>query len=67
MCFSQAALLGARVVVLEKRLLFIRNNLLHVWDSSIRDLRNIGAKFFYGQFAIGGIKYVAYSLVHGGD
>jgi len=50
------AFLGARVTVLEKRTLFTRNNLLHVWDSSIRDLRNIGAKFFFGQFAVGGIQ-----------
>jgi hypothetical protein len=45
-----------RATVLEKRVEYSRNNLLHVWHSSIRDLKNIGAKYFYPQFCTGGIK-----------
>jgi len=52
-------LLGLRVTVLEKRLDYSRNNLLHIWHSSIRDLKNIGAKYFYPQFCTGGINHIA--------
>eukprot|EP01087_Luapelamoeba_hula_P010379 TRINITY_DN2746_c0_g1_i2.p1 TRINITY_DN2746_c0_g1~~TRINITY_DN2746_c0_g1_i2.p1 ORF type:complete len:599 (+),score=74.30 TRINITY_DN2746_c0_g1_i2:208-2004(+) len=52
----EALMLGARVTIIDKRYDFSRNNLLHVWDVSIRELRNIGAKTFYPQFCIGGIK-----------
>ncbi len=53
-----------RVTVLEKRSKFSRHNLLHVWDSSIRDLKNIGAKYFYAQLCTGGIKCVSPWLSH---
>ena len=43
---------------MEKRTEYSRNNLLHIWHSTIRDLKNIGAKFFHPQFCVGGIKYV---------
>jgi len=52
------ALLGAQVTLLEGRRAYSRHNLLHLWDSSIRDLKNIGAKFFFGQFCSGGINHV---------
>ncbi|KAL6065911.1 [F-actin]-monooxygenase mical1 [Balamuthia mandrillaris] len=55
----EALLLGARVTILEKRLKFTRHNLLHIWDSSIRDLKNIGAKYFFPQFCTGGINHIA--------
>jgi len=41
---------------MEKRTEYSRNNLLHIWHSTIRDLKNIGAKFFHPQFCVGGIK-----------
>ncbi|ELR17997.1 uncharacterized protein ACA1_209420 [Acanthamoeba castellanii str. Neff] len=53
------AFLGVRATVLEKRLDYSRNNLLHIWHSSIRDLKNIGAKYFYPQFCTGGINHIA--------
>jgi len=55
----ECALLGARTVVVEKRDTFSRHNLLHVWQSSIRDLTNLGAKFFFPQFCTGGINHIA--------
>jgi len=55
----ESAMLGAHVVVLEKRRKFSRNNLLHLWPSSIRDFKNIGAKYFYGKFCTGGINHIA--------
>jgi Ca2+-binding EF-hand superfamily protein len=53
------AMLGANVSIIEKRRNFTRLNLLHLWDNSIRDLKNIGAKFFYGMFCAGGINHVS--------
>jgi Ca2+-binding EF-hand superfamily protein len=53
------AMLGADVSIIEKRRNFTRLNLLHLWDNSIRDLKNIGAKFFYGMFCAGGINHVS--------
>jgi len=55
----EASLLGARVTVLEKRSKFSRHNQLHIWDSSIRDLKNIGAKTFYPQLCTGSINHVS--------
>ena len=44
--------LGAKVVVIEKRDAFSRNNVLHLWPFTIHDLRGLGAKKFYGKFAV---------------
>ncbi|KTF90021.1 hypothetical protein cypCar_00015334 [Cyprinus carpio] len=54
----ELALLGAQVVVLEKRLSFTRNNVLHLWLYTIRDLLNLGAKKFYGRFCSGSIHHI---------
>ncbi|XP_043086158.1 F-actin-monooxygenase mical1 isoform X2 [Puntigrus tetrazona] len=55
----ELALLGARVVVLEKRASFTRNNVLHLWPYTIRDLLNLGAKKFYGRFCSGSIHHIS--------
>ena len=54
----ELALLGARVDLVEKRPDFQRNNSLHLWPFLITDLRNLGAKKFYGKFASGAIDHV---------
>ncbi|CAB1333766.1 unnamed protein product [Coregonus sp. 'balchen'] len=50
--------LGARVVLLEKRDAFSRNNVLHLWPFTIHDLRGLGAKKFYGKFCAGAIDHI---------
>jgi 2-polyprenyl-6-methoxyphenol hydroxylase-like FAD-dependent oxidoreductase len=55
----EAQLLGARVVVIEKRDRFSRNNVLHLWPFNIHDLRGLGAKKFYGKFCSGAIDHVS--------
>ncbi|KAL6483390.1 hypothetical protein MHYP_G00082620 [Metynnis hypsauchen] len=55
----ELALLGAQVVVLEKRTSFSRNNVLHLWPYTIRDLRNLGAKKFYGRFCSGSLDHIS--------
>ena len=54
----EAAFLGARVDLVEKRTGFTRNNSLHLWPFLIKDLRNLGAKKFYGKFASGAIDHI---------
>uniref|UniRef100_H3DR69 FAD-binding domain-containing protein n=1 Tax=Tetraodon nigroviridis TaxID=99883 RepID=H3DR69_TETNG len=44
----ELSFMGARVVLLEKRDAFSRNNVLHLWPFAIHDLRGLGAKKFYG-------------------
>lgn len=55
----ELALLGAKVVVIEKRDTFSRNNVLHLWPFTIQDLRNLGAKKFYGKFCAGAIDHIS--------
>ncbi|XP_063045342.1 F-actin-monooxygenase mical2b isoform X2 [Engraulis encrasicolus] len=55
----ELALLGAKVVVIEKRDSFSRNNVLHLWPYTIHDLRGLGAKKFYGKFCAGAIDHVS--------
>ncbi len=55
----EAQLLGARVVVIEKRDRFSRNNVLHLWPFNIHDLRGLGAKKFYGKFCAGAIDHIS--------
>ncbi|GAB6029662.1 hypothetical protein CHUAL_014161 [Chamberlinius hualienensis] len=55
----EAQLLGAKVVVIEKRDRFSRNNVLHLWPFVIHDLRNLGAKKFYGKFCAGSIDHIS--------
>ena len=58
----EAALLGARVDLVEKRTGFTRNNSLHLWPFLITDLRKLGAKKFYGKFAAGSIDHICKSI-----
>ncbi|XP_041445662.1 F-actin-monooxygenase mical2 isoform X3 [Xenopus laevis] len=51
--------LGAKVVVVEKRDTFSRNNVLHLWPYTIHDLRCLGAKKFYGKFCAGAIDHIS--------
>ncbi|XP_062384084.1 protein-methionine sulfoxide oxidase mical3b [Sardina pilchardus] len=55
----ELAFLGARVLLLEKRDSFSRNNVLHLWPCTIHDLRGLGAKKFYGQFCAGSIDHIS--------
>uniref|UniRef100_A0A8V5GHH1 Molecule interacting with CasL protein 1 n=1 Tax=Melopsittacus undulatus TaxID=13146 RepID=A0A8V5GHH1_MELUD len=55
----ELALLGAHVVLLEKRDSFSRNNVLHLWPFTIHDLRALGAKKFYGHFCTGTLDHIS--------
>ncbi|KAI7791992.1 putative protein-methionine sulfoxide oxidase mical3b, partial [Triplophysa rosa] len=55
----ELAFLGARVVLVEKRDAFSRNNVLHLWPFTIQDLRGLGAKKFYGKFCAGAIDHIS--------
>ncbi|KAJ8959443.1 hypothetical protein NQ318_022136 [Aromia moschata] len=55
----EAQLLGAKVVVIEKRDRFSRNNVLHLWPFVIEDLRMLGAKKFFGKFCAGAIDHIS--------
>ncbi|XP_071535359.1 uncharacterized protein Mical isoform X2 [Panulirus ornatus] len=55
----EAQLLGAKVVVVEKRDRFSRNNVLHLWPFVISDLKQLGAKKFYGKFCAGAIDHIS--------
>lgn len=55
----EAQLLGAKVVVIEKRDRMSRNNVLHLWPFVIQDLRALGAKKFFGKFCAGSIDHIS--------
>ncbi|XP_053175957.1 F-actin-monooxygenase mical2b [Scomber japonicus] len=55
----ELTLLGCKVVVIEKRDTFSRNNVLHLWPFTIHDLRGLGAKKFYGKFCAGAIDHIS--------
>ncbi|XP_047660156.1 protein-methionine sulfoxide oxidase mical3b isoform X20 [Tachysurus fulvidraco] len=55
----ELSFLGARVVLMEKRDTFSRNNVLHLWPFTIQDLRGLGAKKFYGKFCAGAIDHIS--------
>ena len=59
----EAQLLGAKVVVVEKRDRFSRNNVLHLWPFVIHDLRGLGAKKFFGKFCAGSIDHISTPLL----
>jgi len=54
-----AALLGAEVVVVEKRDSYSRNNVLHLWPYVVADLTALGVKSFYQQFCVGGLDHIS--------
>jgi hypothetical protein len=53
------ALLGFNCTIIEKRDRFSRNNVLHLWPFTIHDLKNLGAKKFYGKFCAGSIDHIS--------
>ncbi|XP_026221435.1 protein-methionine sulfoxide oxidase mical2b isoform X6 [Anabas testudineus] len=55
----ELTLLGCKVVVIEKRHTFSRNNVLHLWPFTIHDLRGLGAKKFYGKFCAGSLDHIS--------
>ncbi|XP_043572948.1 F-actin-monooxygenase mical1 isoform X2 [Chiloscyllium plagiosum] len=55
----ELAFLGAKVVIVEKRESFSRNNVLHLWPFTIHDLRALGAKKFYGKFCSGSLDHIS--------
>ncbi|XP_020283650.1 F-actin-methionine sulfoxide oxidase Mical isoform X2 [Pseudomyrmex gracilis] len=55
----EAQLLGAKVVLVEKRDRMSRNNVLHLWPFVIQDLRSLGAKKFFGKFCAGSIDHIS--------
>ncbi|XP_028034759.1 F-actin-monooxygenase Mical isoform X4 [Bombyx mandarina] len=55
----ECQLLGAKVVVVEKRDRMSRNNVLHLWPFVIDDLRALGAKKFFGKFCAGSIDHIS--------
>ncbi|XP_076011704.1 F-actin-monooxygenase MICAL2 isoform X2 [Genypterus blacodes] len=55
----ELAMMGAKVVVIEKRDSFSRNNVLHLWPFTIHDLRGLGAKKFCGKFCAGAIDHIS--------
>ncbi|XP_030224752.1 F-actin-monooxygenase mical1 [Gadus morhua] len=55
----ELALLGAQVLVVEKRASFSRNNVLHLWPYTIYDLRGLGAKKLYGRFCTGTLDHIS--------
>uniref|UniRef100_A0A1I7WV41 FAD_binding_2 domain-containing protein n=1 Tax=Heterorhabditis bacteriophora TaxID=37862 RepID=A0A1I7WV41_HETBA len=56
----ECALLGSRVVVVEQRDRFSRNNVLHLWEFVIHDLKALGAKIFYPKFCTGSIEHIRF-------
>ena len=55
----EAALLGAKVDVVEKRTTFSRNNVLKLWQFMIEDLKKLGAKKLYGRFCFGTTEHIS--------
>ncbi|CAJ0926155.1 unnamed protein product, partial [Mesorhabditis belari] len=55
----ECALLGSRVVLIEQRDKFSRNNVLHLWEFVIHDLKSFGAKIFYPKFCTGSIEHIS--------
>lgn len=59
----ELSMLGCKVVVVEKRDSFSRNNVIHLWPFVIHDLRSLGAKKFYGKFCSGSIDHISIKQV----
>ena len=52
-------MMGANVVVLEKRLDFGRHNVMKLWPSSVAHLKSIGLKYFFPKFCCGGLEHIS--------
>ena len=53
----EMAFMGAHVIMVDSRMEFSRNNVLHLWPFCISDLKSLGAKSFYGKFCSGAIDH----------
>lgn len=53
----ELALLGVRVVVIERRTSFSRNNVLHLWSHVVADVQALGAAFWVPGFCKGNIHH----------
>ena len=63
----EAALLGAKVTVVEMRDYIARNNVLHLWPFVIHDLKALGARRFSPKFCSGSVEHVSkYSVEKNG-
>ncbi|OPL33200.1 hypothetical protein AM593_02469, partial [Mytilus galloprovincialis] len=51
--------MGCKVVVIDKRDAFTRNNVLHLWPFTVTDLKNIGIKHFFGKFCQGELNHIS--------
>jgi len=60
----EVCLLGGSAHVLEKRSTFTRNNSLHLWPSTIQDLKSLGCKYFWSKLCSGLIHHVAVKRLH---
>ncbi|KAL3317497.1 hypothetical protein Ciccas_003846 [Cichlidogyrus casuarinus] len=58
-CAIELALLGCRVVIVEKRTEFSRLNVLHLWPFLLEDLKLIGVKQFHPKFCLGSVNYIS--------
>ncbi|KAJ6220064.1 hypothetical protein RDWZM_005876 [Blomia tropicalis] len=52
-------LIGAKVICVEKRDEFSRNNVIHLWPNVINDMYTFEAKRLYGQFCVGSIDHIS--------
>ncbi|KAK3262077.1 hypothetical protein CYMTET_29049 [Cymbomonas tetramitiformis] len=50
---------GAEVLVVEKRPYLTRNNVLHLWKSTVQEGIELGMKFFYKKFCAGGMDHIS--------
>ncbi|XP_052063696.1 F-actin-monooxygenase MICAL1-like isoform X2 [Mytilus californianus] len=55
----ETAFMGCKVVVIDKREAFTRNNVLHLWPFTVTDLKNIGIKHFFGKFCQGELNHIS--------
>ncbi|CAC5400257.1 MICAL [Mytilus coruscus] len=55
----ETAFLGCKVVLIDKRDAFTRNNVLHLWPFTVTDLKNIGIKQFFGRFCCGELDHIS--------
>lgn len=52
-------LLGADVTIYEARTSYERNNVLHIWPTTLNELQSIGIRFFFGTFCTGELHHIS--------
>ncbi|CEF71156.1 Protein-methionine sulfoxide oxidase MICAL2 [Strongyloides ratti] len=55
----ETRLLGGHTILMEERNEFTRNNIVHLWDFVVSDLKKLGAKYIYPKFCNGEINHIA--------